>query len=163
MNTTQVDKLYAKLTPYEQAALAFEALARQDSVELGTIVGSVERHDYRCSHWDYRHRLTGFIDLAKYYGLIYWKTRCCMAVMDGMFKERGDEADQQAAHIYVDMVLAMETALQDLCAKANIDVMAVKKLALCEDEYSPEKCGNNELVKEYVELFIGIFGGSAVS
>lgn len=86
-----------------------------------------------------------------------------MAVMDGMFKERGDEADQKAAFVFLDKLLAMDVALQEVCAKLNIDVMAVKKLALCEDEYSPEKCGNNELVKEYVELFMGIFGGSAVS
>lgn len=158
MQQAQVEKIYPKLTPHEQAALAFEALARQDTVELGAIVGSVERQDYRGSHWDYRQRLTGFIDLAKYYGLIYWKTRCCMAVMDDKFKEGGNEADQQAALVFVDRVLAMETALQDVCAKANIDVLAVKKLALCEDEYSPDKCKNEELVREYVGLFMGIVG-----
>lgn len=158
MKAAQIDKLYSKLTPHEQAALAFEALARQDTLGLGAIVGSVERQDYRCSHWDYRQRLTGFIDLAKYYGLIYWKTRCCMAVMDDKFKESGNEADQQAAYVYVDMVLAMETALREVCAKINIDVMAVKKLALCEDEYSPDKCNNVELVREYAGLFMGIVG-----
>jgi hypothetical protein len=51
-----VDKLYTKLTPVEQAALAFGAIARNDDVELAVIVGSVERLNYQCTHWEFRQR-----------------------------------------------------------------------------------------------------------
>jgi hypothetical protein len=57
MKAAQEDKLYSKLTPVEQAALAFEALARNDEAELDVIVDSVERLYYQCTHWQYRWRV----------------------------------------------------------------------------------------------------------
>jgi hypothetical protein len=50
--------------------------------------------------------------------------------------------------------MAMDVALQEVCDKAKIDVMSVKKLAGCNDEYIPDKCDNEVLVKEYAGLFM---------
>ncbi len=158
MKAAQIDKPYSKLTPHEQAALAFEAIASNDDGAREMIVGSVEHKDYRCTHWDFRSRLSGLTTLASYYALIYWKSRTYMEVANSKYNERGDEADQQAAFAFLGRVLAMETALQDVCAKLNIDVLAVKKHARCDDEYTPDKCGNGELVEEFVGLFMGIVG-----
>ena len=52
MKPAQVNKLYSKLIPYEQAALCFEAAARQDEAEINDIVDSIEKHSYRCLHTD---------------------------------------------------------------------------------------------------------------
>ncbi|MEQ1738404.1 MAG: hypothetical protein ABL884_00715 [Methyloglobulus sp.] len=154
----QINKLYPKLDNGQLAALAFDALMRGDDNGRMAIVSSVDRRYYHCINQGFTKSYNGYIDLGLFYGTVYWKARACMAVMDGKFKESGNEADQQAALVFVDRVLAMETALMDVCAKANIDVLAVKKLALCEDEYSPDKCNNEELVGEYVGLFMGIVG-----
>ncbi len=60
---------------------------------------------------------------------------------------------------FVDRVIAMDTALQDVCAKVGIDPMAVKKMAGCVDEYHPDRCTNSALVAKYVELFEGSYVG----
>ncbi len=117
------------------------------------IVGSVERKDYRCTHWDFRSRLSGLT--TGYYALIYWKTRTYMVVVDGKYNKYGDEADQKAAFVFLDRLYAMESALHIVCATINIDVLAVKKYAR-EDEYTPNKSSNDELVREYVGLFMGL-------
>ncbi|WP_411727786.1 hypothetical protein [Methyloglobulus sp.] len=158
MKAAQVDKLYNKLTPTEQAALAFEAIARNDDAELNVIVESVERKDYRCTHWDFRWRLSGLTNLASYYAMIYWKTRTYMEVVNSKYNECGNEADQKAAFVFLDRLLAMEVALADVCAKMNIDVLAVKKFAQCDNEHTPEKCNDEELVKAYVGLFMRMIG-----
>lgn len=156
MKAAQVDKLYTKLTPVEQAALAFEAIARNDDAELAVIVGSVERLAYRCTHWAFRQRGWCLLDLAKYYGLIYWKTRTYMEVEHSLAKQNNDPEIQATAFGLLERLLAMDVALANVCGKMNIDVMTVKKLALCEDEAAFSDNGNPELVKEYTELFMGI-------
>jgi hypothetical protein len=156
MKAVQVDKLYSKLTPTEQAALAFEAIARNDDSELAVIVDSVEQLDYRCTHWEFRQRGWCLLDLAKYYGLLYWKTRTYMEVVHSKFKEVNNIQDQKATFVFLDRLLAMDVALTDVCTKINIDVMTVKKLALCEDEAAFSENSNPDLVKEYSELFMGI-------
>lgn len=154
----QINKLYPKLDNGQLAALAFDALMRGDDNERMAIVSSVDRRYYHCINQGFTKSYNGYIDLGLFYGMVYWKARCCMAVMGDKFKESGNETDQNIEFKYLDRVLAMETALRDVCAKANIDVLAVKKLALCEDEYSPDKCKSEELVGEYVGLFMGIVG-----
>ncbi len=156
MKVAQVDKLYTKLTPVEQAGLAFEAIARNDDAELAVIVESVQQLDYRCTHWEFRQRGWCLLDLAKYYGVIYWKTRAYMGVAHAKFQEGNNVNDQKATFVFLDRLLAMDVALTDVCTKINIDVMTVKKLALCEDEAALSDNGNPELVKEYSELFMGI-------
>jgi len=39
MKSSQVDKLYSKLTPHEQASLYFEAEVRRDDAEIKVIKG----------------------------------------------------------------------------------------------------------------------------
>ena len=158
MQHAQVEKVYPKLTPHEQAALAFEALMRGDDDERLTILGSVGKKHYQCLDQRFSLRLNGYIGLGMFYGMVYWKTRSYMEVTSSKYDECGDEADQKAVFVLLDRLFAMETALQEVCAKINIDVLAVKKFAQCEDEYTPDKSSNEELVKEYAGLFMGIVG-----
>jgi len=83
----QVEKLYKKLTSEELAGLAFEALARQDGIELDTVVGNVKTQVYKCKDWGYRWRLVGLTDLYKYYSMIYWKNRAYMAAVENFINE----------------------------------------------------------------------------
>jgi hypothetical protein len=152
----QVEKLYPKLDNDQLAALVFNALARGDDDERLTILGSVGQKHYQCLDQEFSLRLDGYTDLGMFYGMVYWKARCCMEVMGNNHKERGDGADQEAAFVFLDKLQAMDSALQEVCAKLNIDVLAMKKIAGCYDEYIPDKCGNGELVREYVGLFSGL-------
>jgi hypothetical protein len=57
MKSSQLDKLYSKLTPTELGTLAIDALARLDENEADLIVNSVEWRTYRSVHADYRRRV----------------------------------------------------------------------------------------------------------
>ena len=153
----QVEKLYQKLTSEELAGLAFEALARQDDIEVDTIVGSVRTQDYKCTDWGYRRRLVGLTDLYKYYSMVYWKNRAYMAAAENFIKE-GDNKLENLLNLLIDHAIAMDVALQEVCSKQGIDFMAVKKLALCDNEATFTTSQKPSLVAEYVELFKGIIG-----
>ena len=153
----QVDKLYQKLTSEELAGLAFEALARQDGIELDTIVGNVKTQNYICKDWDYRWRFVGLTDLYKYYATIYWKSRTYMAAAEKLVKEGDTKFNRVLGH-YLDQVIAMDVALQDVCSKQGIDFMTVKKLALCENEATFTTSEKPDLVAEFVGLFEATLG-----
>lgn len=153
MTPSRVDKLYSKLTPHEQASLAFESLANRKKDETDLIIGSVAQHTYQCPHFDFRRRLTDLINLSLYYGLIYWQTRNSWSMAYYQSKVKVDAAAQETAFDVEDRLLAMETALAKVCAELKIDVIAVKKIARCEHE--PVFCGVGEpvFVDEYRTLF----------
>lgn len=153
----QVEKLYQKLTSEELADLAFEALARQDGIDLDTIVGNVKTKDYRCKDWDYRWRFVGLTDLYKYYGMVYWKNRAYMAAAENLITA-GDTKLSSLLDGLVDQTIAMDVALQDVCSRQGIDVMTVKTMALCEDEATFISSTKPELVAEYAGLFMRIVG-----
>lgn len=98
----------------------------------------------------------GYLDLAMFYGAAYWKNRAYMEFVGNLQKEQPNDRHEPLLSHFIGQVMAMDVALHDVCTQLNIDFMAVKKLALSDDEYIPDKCGNSELVKEYVGLFMGI-------
>ncbi len=59
MKSSQVDKLSSKLTPQENAALAFEALNRHDSQEMDIIEDALEKRLYRLPDYQFRARVGG--------------------------------------------------------------------------------------------------------
>ena len=153
MKAAQIDKLYPKLDNYQLSALAFEALMRGDDAEKEAILGSVRELNYRCKDQRFTRRYRGYLDLALFYGMVYWKERTFMAVAETRYKEDGCEKSRATLYHFVDNVVAMDVALQAVCTDVNIDYMAVKKLAQCGNEHSPDKCSDGELVQEYVALF----------
>jgi hypothetical protein len=153
--TTQVDKLYQKLTPEELARLAFDASVRGDDDEYSAILSNVGKRTYVCLNQEFSLRLNEYIGLAMFYGMVYWKHRTYMAYAEAAAK--GDDKPKDLIFDLLDKVIAMDIALQEVCTKANIDHMAVKKLAGCDDEYTHDKCDNEALVKEYIGLFEGCF------
>ena len=74
MKAIQVNKLYTKLTPQEQAALFFEATVRRDNVEAEAIKASVPIQNFSHFHSDFTHRAIGFLLLTGFYGTIYFQT-----------------------------------------------------------------------------------------
>jgi hypothetical protein len=153
MNLAQVEKLYTKLSPDELAALAFAANVRGDHDEFETILASVGRRTYSCLDQRFSRLTNAYLDLALFYGMTYWKNRTFLAYAETLSAVKGDDKSKALLSHLLDNAIAMDVALQEVCAKVNIDYMAVKKLAICVDEYSPEKCADSELVQDYVALF----------
>ena len=69
MKPAQVNKLYAKLTPHEQAALVIEAASRLDESEVDAILEHVERKHYISAHTDYTQRIQALTVLIGQYGI----------------------------------------------------------------------------------------------
>ena len=151
MKPNQIDKLYSKLTPHEQAALCMEASARQDRVDFDAIADSVPRVTYQGSHLDYSQRLTGLYSLAGLYGTIYWKNRALMMI--ALHASDEPDGNEECAIAFAAKVASMNAALFDACQIFKVDINAIKKLADCEDQPTFSQYVDAEMIEQYTELF----------
>jgi hypothetical protein len=155
MKAAQVNKLYSRLTPQEQAALVFEAVSRHDESSVDAILEHVERKTYECVHADYMRRIHGLLCLSGYYGGEYWKNRALLLYACIKFETGENETEAAAMKLYAKIV-AMEHALAKTCAHLKVDLAAFKKMAGCqpEDDFSDDLVEvDAELVKQYSEAF----------
>lgn len=158
MKAAQVNKLYAKLAPHEQATLAFEALARQDENEMDTILDSVPRQTYTGLHTDYTRRAHGLQALAWLYGLEYWKNFSTVYLALFLLANRGGDLTlRNLCKSFDAKLMAMEIALAEVCGLLQINPESVKRMAWLEpqDRYDG-MFGlpiDAELVRQYTELF----------
>ena len=157
MKTSQINKLYSKLTPRELAVLAFEASVNDDIANMKIIMSAVAKHEYRMPDIEYMHRSNGLVLLSWFYRGEYWKNLAmgfsiCFAGLPG--KQNDKLADRYAAKL-----AAMDEALNQVCNQLNVDVQAIKKTAECLEDMEPIPQGENhaELVKLYAEQFISLF------
>lgn len=153
MKSTQVNKLYGKLSPYEQAALCFEAAVRNDSADVEAIKSAVEWANYHCPHYDFRRRSFGLFLLGGYYGAEYWKSYSLMlvALMQAETEVTAHKAELVFQH--AGNLAAMDEALNITCKKLNVDVEAVRKMAGCQGHQKQlkEVANHGELVIQYCE------------
>ena len=158
MKPSQVNKLYAKLTPHEQAALAFEAAVRLDESEVNAILSHVERKTYVMPHADYQRRAYGLQALVGQYGIEYWKNRALMLAACEM-ADKGNHQAEQTANQFFAKTIALELALIKVCESIKVDVAAIKQMVSCPlDEakgYELPKVGT-EIVNQYVEMLEGL-------
>jgi len=150
MKPEQVNKLYNKLTPQEQAALCFDAAIRQDKNELDSIVASVEQQTYKSLDYRYRKRVMGLYMLGLFYGGMYWKTRTLMTAAAFVQDYR------QEAHLFLNNLSSMDVALIAVCEQIKVDITAVKKLAGCDGEPSFSQWAEPEQVAEYIEMLLSV-------
>jgi chromosome condensin MukBEF ATPase and DNA-binding subunit MukB len=160
MKPSQVNKLYSKLTPYEQAALVIEAAARLDESEADAIMAQVERKHYIATHADYTRRIQALTALTGQYGIEYWKNRALMLIACEYAEQGSQQAEAQALQFLAKSV-ALESAIVEICNRLKVDVMAIKKMAGCPDDETPEFLTpvDAELVKQYIESYAGLFTG----
>jgi hypothetical protein len=159
MRTEQISKLYSKLTPQEQATLAFEAAVLSDGNEVDAIMEQVHRETYRTVHADYHRRAFGLMSLVGTYGTEYWKNRALLFMACDHSEQSSANANATALQFLV-RTLALEAAIIDVCKRRNVDVAAIKKMADCAlDKVKREKLTDvdPELIQHYVELFEGCF------
>lgn len=160
MKPAQVNKLYAKLTPHEQAALVIEAAARLDESEADAIMEQVERKHYIATHADYTRRIHALTALVGQYGIEYWKNRALMLIACE-YAEQGSQQSEDSALKFLAKTLALESAIVDVCKRLKVDVMAIKKMVGCPDNETQESLTpvDEELVKQYIESYAGLFTG----
>lgn len=156
MKPALVNKLYAKLTPEEQANLMFEAATRHDDGEINAITSQVERKVYKCVHADFERRINGLQVMASQYGVEYWKN-IAMLLFACQLADEASEDLEKAAYRYHAKIKAQELALIEVCNQLKVDISAIKMIAGCSDIELPlnELQEVNETqVSEYVGSFL---------
>jgi hypothetical protein len=157
MKSAQVNKLYAKLTPHEQAALAVEAAARHDESAIDAILAHVGRRHYLAPHADYTRRIHALTALVGQYGIEYWKIRTLMLLACD-YAEQGNQEAEAPALRFLAKCVALEWAIVEVCKLAKVDIKAIKTMAGCPgDDVKPEALqkADAELVKQYTDMFAG--------
>ena len=147
MKPAQVNKLYRKLTPHEQAALVLEAAARLDEKEVDAILEQVEHKTYLTVHANYHRRAYGLMSLVGQYGIEYWKSRALMLTALNVCD------DNETAFKFLAKLGSMEAALMAVCERLKVDVEAVKTLADCKDGPAFNAYAEAEQVEQYLEVF----------
>ena len=146
MKRSQITKMYSQLSPQENGNLAFEALMQRDIHEVEVIDRAVKQQLYQMPDIRYRNRSQHLIHFSLYYGMIYWKNRTRSAMVEPLgFASQESFAIEQAS---------MEVALVEFCGQLNIDVNAVKQLALCvEEPMMSDIFSTTEKISTYLDLF----------
>ena len=154
MKQHQVTKLYRKLTPYEQASLAFEAAMRKDKDEVDLILNSIEQKTYLTGHADYHIRSNGLINLSGIYGIFYWKAISHLLAVARLYDNAKDDNISRAIQLYADEIYSMNIALKVVCKELKIATSAIKTYAEC-DATQPEFDGqtNDKFIEQYTKLF----------
>ena len=152
MKQQQVNKLYSKLTPHEQAALLFEAAMRKDESEADLILDSVEMRTYSALHIDYQQRITGLLNLSGCYGITYWKTLCQLSTLIALSLD--DDNYDKTARLFINKISSMDAALEAVCKELKVDASSIKQFAECND-YHPdfEIDIKNQFIDQYTEIF----------
>lgn len=151
MKRQHINKLYSKLTPHEQANLAFEAAMRHDEKDVDLILNSVEQKTYVTGHADYHTRNHGLIQLSGIFGIAYWKTffKLSTAQLD-----KTGQAFDKITQQHINEFIALNTALNNVCETLQMNPEAVRKYAECHG-INPNFKGtaDNQFTEKYTELF----------
>ena len=153
MKPSQVNKLYSRLSPHEQAALSFKAAVRRDEAEFDVIICSVPRVVYQCVHTDFQQRITGLFMLVGDYGINYWKTRTALLMACNLCRDDESKDCSDMLLRFLAKIASMDAALTDVCQLFKVDVESIKKLTECEDQPTFSQYVDAELVEQYTELF----------
>ena len=153
MKRQQVNKLYNKLTPHEQAALVFEAIIKKNEKEADLISDLVMMRTYSIPDLDYQQRLQGFTNLSSVYGMFFWKALFVLSTLTTrahFSKNNLPETIKQ----HIKKFNSIDVALTAICERLNIDVSTIKQLAECND-FDPDLGDevDNQFVEQYKELF----------
>ena len=143
MNPDKVNRLYGQLTPHELAALGFEAIQRRDYAEGEMIANALNKQGR--DYWHYRARIFGLMNLALFFGGIYWKMMYCTTADSSDFKSYNH-------------IASMDAALLEVCKQCKVTFESVRTFAGCEGQPTLDKdlFVKPDLVKYYLDLFMGL-------
>ena len=151
MKQQQLNKLYSKLTPHEQANLAFEAAMRKDQRDADLILNAVEQKTYVTGHADFHTRSAGLIHLSGVFGIFYWKT---FFKLSNVNLSKTGEAFDKVAQRHINEFIALNTALNNVCTLLKIDPEVIREFAECRGIYPDFKgTADHRFIEKYTELF----------
>ena len=152
MKLVQINKLYSKLTPEEQASLVVEAAARLDGKTIDEIVENVERKTYISMHSSFTQRINIINSVICIYATEYWKNKALMllSMLDGEFQS------DELANQFFEKSVALEIVIRNICDRLKIAVSAIKTMTSALPDYSEDYAlpiVNQSLIKNYEEMF----------
>ncbi len=158
MKPSQVNCLYAKLTPAEQATLFFEAAVQHDWNTADAIMKQVERKTYATPNAEYLWRVNSLQLMAMHYGIEYWKNRTMMLLCLN-YADAGHSVASSTAMKFLAKAVALDEALFEVCKPLKVEVDAIKTMAGCIDiDALPKELPllDESLVKEYAEVLASL-------
>ena len=155
MKRQQINKLYSKLTPHEQAVLVFEAVTRKESNEADLILDAVPIKTYSMPDLDYQQRLQGLSNLSGVYGKVFWKALFLLSSLKWIYPD--SDAFPEAIKQHIKRFNSIDVALTSICEQLNISVSTIKQLAEC-SAFHPDFGDeiDDQYVEQYRELFANI-------
>jgi hypothetical protein len=149
MRLSDTNKLYKKLAPLQAATLAFEANCRRDTAEMLAITESQPRQYFSGTSTEYRYRFMNLTTLSLFYGVFYWKNWAVLM-------QRAAAYDDQGVIKIAAQLGSMELALVKTCEQLAVNVESLKKLGEIPEEDSFMEYAEEDLIAEYLELFVGL-------
>jgi len=136
----RISKLYEGLNNHELAALAFECLVNRNITELKRISSAVPRKTYTCSDMEYGERYDNLYIMSLHFRAEYWKLLALRTALIGFpyIKMAGgmdledDDLDNLQKTLSGSKQLALDKALQNVCAKYGIKPELVYTIASAE-------------------------------
>lgn len=157
MKTNQIDKLYSKLTPKEQACLVLEAAANMNESEADAVIAVVERKHYLCMHAEYTTHMQRLMAIIGIYGTEYWKNRALMLAACNLVDKSGDLDVAETTHRFYENAIALEVAVQKACNLLGVDVCAIRSIiGVIPNEMNDYKSEdvNQKIVQNYLKYLI---------
>jgi hypothetical protein len=133
-------KMYAQLTPAELGTLAVKYMVAGDDRELARIKSACPLKTYTMQDSAYIDRIESFLRMANAWGLLYWQYQhermqaalcLSLALHKGLDTEENEskfECRRMIFSITESCLLAMDVALDEVCAAHGFDAADVRKI-----------------------------------
>ena len=128
MKPSQIDKLYSRLTPKEQACMVLEAAANSDEAQVDAVIASVERKQYYGLHADYTTHMQKLIAVVGIYGTEYWKNRALMLAACNLLDETSDPDVIDAANRLYEKAIALDVAVVIVCKQLGVEIQSIRSI-----------------------------------
>jgi len=138
MKRDPIAKMYDKLTPKQQAALAFNHLLTGNEAETDKVVGAVRYKNYSCKDADFEEPFDSYRTMVLVWVIEYWQLYAQQLealVRLNLHTRRKDWIKADQAHEQLERqsrcLSAINRALQGVCEARGIDAAAVRVMAGC--------------------------------
>lgn len=128
----RINQLYETLTNKERAALAFQYLTDTNELELGRVRSAVPMKSYSCPDEEFQKWFDRFFNMSAFWGLDHWQGNSRRLAAWCLIIRRTEPDESAEMHsIFVSWeryLLALDEALNAICARHGIDPEAVRKV-----------------------------------
>ncbi len=138
MKRDPITKMYDKLTPKQQAALAFNHLLTGNEAETDKVVGAVRYKNYNCKDAEFEEPFDSYRTMALVWTIEYWQLygqQLEALVRLNLHTRRKDWIRADLAHEQLEhlgsCLSAIDRALRKVCEVQGIDANAVRAMAGC--------------------------------